>query len=178
MELFEAIERRHSYRAGYTGAAVSREHLERIVEAGIRAPSGHNAQTTSFVIVDDPDLLTRILACVSTAKYLDGARAAIVAIMDPSPAPGKEHAFGPEDCAAAVENMLLAITDLGYATVWTDGALRRLGAADEMGRLLGVPDHLKVRVLLPIGVPAKKVEQREKKSFGERAFWNGYGGGE
>ena len=33
--------------------------------------------------------------------------------------------FGAEDCAAAVANMLLAITAVGYATVWTDGALRR-----------------------------------------------------
>jgi nitroreductase len=98
--------------------------------------------------------------------------------MDPAPAPGKQYAFGIEDCAASVENMLLAITALGYGTVWTDGALRRLGVAGEIGQLLGVPDHLQVKVLLPLGVPAKNVSQREKKPFRERAFWNRYGSGE
>ncbi|MBC7316567.1 MAG: nitroreductase, partial [Chloroflexi bacterium] len=43
-------------------------------------------------------------------------------------------------------------------------------------RLLGVPDHVEVRVLLPIGVPAEPGRQREKRPFHERAWWNRYGG--
>ncbi|RMG04478.1 MAG: nitroreductase, partial [Planctomycetota bacterium] len=57
MDVFEAIRRRHSYRGPFTDAPVPREDLRKIVEAGIRAPSGKNEQTTSFVIVDDPALL-------------------------------------------------------------------------------------------------------------------------
>ena len=178
MELFEAIEKRHTYRSGYAQGEVPRDHLRQIVDAGIRAPSAHNNQSTSFIIVDEPELLESVLACVSKAKYLEGARAAIVVLMDPKPAPGKDIAFGVEDYAAAVENMLLAITALGYATVWTDGALRRHQAAERIATLLGVPDSLLVRVLLPIGVPAKAVKQRKKKPFQERAFWNRYGAGD
>ncbi|MCL6650538.1 MAG: nitroreductase family protein [Chloroflexi bacterium] len=60
MELFEAIEKRHSYREGFTDAPVSREDMRRIVEAGIRAPSAKNEQVVSFVIVDDPQVLEQI----------------------------------------------------------------------------------------------------------------------
>ncbi|MHC4951653.1 MAG: nitroreductase family protein, partial [Planctomycetota bacterium] len=54
MDLFEAIKKRHCYRGGFTDAAVSREDLTKIVQAGLEAPSGKNCQTTRFVIVDDP----------------------------------------------------------------------------------------------------------------------------
>ena len=36
-----------------------REDLARIVQAGLQAPSGCNAQSTTFVILDDPDLIAR-----------------------------------------------------------------------------------------------------------------------
>ncbi len=54
MDLFEAIEGRYSYRGAFTDAPVPREDLVRIVEAGLKAPSGCNAQTTTFVIAADP----------------------------------------------------------------------------------------------------------------------------
>ena len=37
--------------------------------------------------------------------------------------------------------MLLAITALGYATVWIDGALRAEDRAQRIGQLLGVPPN-------------------------------------
>ena len=46
MELFEAIEKRHSYRGGFRNEAVSKEDLRKIAAAGLAAPSGCNAQTT------------------------------------------------------------------------------------------------------------------------------------
>ena len=68
--------------------------------------------------------------------------------------------------------MLLAITALGYATVWLDGALRARGQPPRIGRLLGVPEGLAVRVLLPLGVPAEPGRQMEKLSLDERAWFN------
>lgn len=175
MDLFEAIRARHSYRGTYTSRSVPREDLRAIVETGIRAPSGHNAQTTSFVIVDDPDLLSRVVQGVGRAKSLADARALIAVVMDPRPAAGWDIAFGVEDCAAAVENMLLAITALGYASVWIDGDLRKGDTAARIAGLLGIPEPLQVRVVLPVGVPADPETQRKKAPFTERAFWNRYG---
>ena len=60
MDVFDAIERRHSYRGAFEPGRLPRADLERIVAAGIRAPSGYNGQSTSFVIVDEPALLARL----------------------------------------------------------------------------------------------------------------------
>ena len=70
-------------------------------------------------------------------------------------------AFAAEDCAACVENMLLVITALGYASVWLDGVLRRDDKAARVGRLLGVPEGKDVRIVLPLGVPAEPAVQEK-----------------
>ncbi|MEN6450000.1 MAG: nitroreductase family protein [Thermoguttaceae bacterium] len=174
MDLFDAIRRRHSYRGEFTDAAVPRSDLEKIVQAAIDAPSGCNAQTTSFVAVDDPDLLGQIAEIVNK-PVCRAAKAMIVFVADWHPAYGNTS-FAVEDCAAAVENVLLAITGLGYATVWLDGVLRVENRAARIGELLGVPPEKTVRVLLPIGVAAQRGQPREKLPFDQRAWFNRYGG--
>ena len=170
MDLFDAVEKRHSYRGEFEESAVPREDLERIVDAGIRAPSGCNAQTTKFVIVDDPEKLAAIAQIVDR-PFTRTARAMIVCVAEHRAVYG-EMSFGVEDCAASVENMLLAITALGYASVWLDGVLRRDTTGAKIGELLGVPANLDVRVMLPVGVPKDECPQKERLSFSERAEFN------
>ena len=174
MELFEAISKRYSYRGDFTDAAVPREDLKKIVQAGIQAPSACNEQVASFVIVDDADLLAEISQIVGR-PVCKTAKAMIVCIADPRPV-FKDVAFPAEDTAAAVENMMLAIAALGYATVWLDGVLRVDDVAERIGKLLGVPGGQNVRILLPIGVAAKPGEQLKKQPFEKRAWFNRYGG--
>jgi nitroreductase len=177
MDVFEAITRRHSYRGAFLDRPVPRDDLRRIVQAGIQAPSGRNAQTTTFIIVDDLELVRRIGALHTTNVAVQTAQALIACIVDRQPAPVFEgHSFQVEDCAAAVENMLLAVTALGYATVWIDGWLRLEERAARVGQMLGLPADKVVRVLLPIGVPAESWSQKEKKPLAERAWFNRYGG--
>jgi len=174
MDLFEAIGQRHSYRGPFTDVPVPRTDLEKIVRAGIQAPSAKNEQVASFVIVDDPDTL-RELAAIVDRPTCESAKAVIVCVVDPRPVLG-DISFAAEDCAASVENMLLAITALGYATVWLDGVIRFDQKAARIGRLLGVPENLDVRILLPVGVPAEQGRQKEKLPFARRAWFGRYGG--
>jgi nitroreductase len=174
MDLFEAIARRYSYRGAFTDAPVPRKDLEKIVQAGIQAPSACNAQVVTVVIVDDAKLLGQIAAIMNRVPC-DTAKAMIVCVTDPQPV-YHTISFPAEDCAAAVENMLLAIAALGYASVWIDGALRAHGRAEQIGKLLGVPSGRTVRVLLPLGVAVEPGQQREKLPFAHRAYFNQYGG--
>ncbi|OHB53165.1 MAG: hypothetical protein A2Y07_10490 [Planctomycetes bacterium GWF2_50_10] len=175
MELFEAISQRHSYREVFGAREVTKEELRKIVEAGLAAPSGCNAQTTDFVIVDEPGMIARIAAMNPTSKAMQSAKAFIFCITDKEPAAVyQDLSFAVEDCAAAVENMLLAITGLGLATVWIDGWLRVDGRSQKIGQMLNVPESKVVRIMLPIGQPMTAVQRRPKKSFAERAFWNRY----
>jgi nitroreductase len=175
MEFFEVVRRRQSYRGGYKDMTIRRDELLDIVKAGLAAPSGKNAQTTRFVIVSELELVARIAMMHATNKSIQQAKVFIACIIDKNPkAVHEEFDFQVEDCAAAVENMLLAITALGYGSVWTDGWLRQEGRAEAIGKLLGVPDDKVVRVLLPIGVPAEIYRQPPKMSFNERAYFNKY----
>ena len=175
MDLFEAIAQRYSHRGTFTDAPVPREDLTKIVEAGLKAPSGCNAQTTTFVIADDEEVMAKVRETQSM-KAVKQAKAFIACCIETEPAPVyKDMSFQVEDCAAAVENILLAVTALGYATVWIDGALRRDGRAEQLNAALGIPSGRTIRVLLPIGVPAEDGPRREKMPFDGRAWFNRHG---
>jgi nitroreductase len=173
MDLFEAIKQRHSYRGAFTDAPVLRDDLVKIVQAGLDAPSGKNCQTTRFVVVDDAELVGKIASMHPANKAMQQAKAFIACIVDKEPEAVFEGLeFQVEDCAAAVENMLLAVTALGYASVWVDGWLRREDRNEIIGRMLGVPDDKIVRILLPIGVAEKEVRGPEKMAFDKRVAFN------
>ena len=172
MDVFAVFAKRYSYRGPFQPGCIPREDLRKIVQAGIQAPSACNEQVVSFVIVNDPELLAK-LAVVVNRPVCSTARAMIACVVDPRPV-YKDLSFAPEDCAAAAENMLLAATALGYASVWLDGVLRLNDVAARVGALLGVPAGRSVRILLPLGIAAEPGVQREKRPFGERAWFNRY----
>jgi nitroreductase len=174
MDVLKAIETRHSYRGPYRDSPVPRKDLETILDAGIRAPSGYNEQTTCFIAVDDASAISQISKILGN-QSIAGAKALVVVCMDLSAKERRSLYFGVEDYAAACENILLAATALGYAGVWIDGALRRDDRAAQVAALLGVPSSFEVRVVIPLGVPAEAHTQKEKKPFGERAFFNRFG---
>jgi len=172
MDLFDAINQRYCYRGEFKDAAVSRQDLRQIVEAGMSAPSGKNAQTTSFIIVDDPQLLKKI-GQLHEMPAMRTASAMIACLIDKNPPAVYEgHAFSVEDCAAAAQNILLAMTALGYAGVWIDGWLRLKGHSGLIGELLAVPAEKVIRVLIPLGIPVAPGPRKDKKKFEERACFN------
>jgi len=175
MDVFDAIANRHSYRAALNETPVSREDLRRIVQAGIQAPSGYNAQSSHFVIVDDPGLVREVLGSVSDRPVMQTAPAAIVVVTDPNASRNEQYSFGVQDYAASVENMLLAATALGYASLWVEGQVRRTNASIRIAELLRVPEPFKVVVVLPVGVPVESKQQKPKKPFEKRASFNAFG---
>jgi len=171
MDLFEAIFKRHSFRGTFLDKLVCRNNLIKIVETALAAPSACNAQSPKFIILDDPALLEQIKALFQS-PVVQTAKAFILCIADERPV-YRNISFWAEDCAAAVENMLLAITALGYATVWLDGILRD-GLGENIARLVSLPKHLRVQILLPIGIPSTEESQPKKLPFEKRVFFNRY----
>ncbi len=175
MELFEAVALRHSYRGAFTQAPVPEADLMKIAEAGVRAPSGCNKQTTHICVVNDPEKL-EAFARLLPRPVVQTAQAILVIVTDNRPAYG-DTSFEPQDYGAAVENMLLAITALGYATVWLDGVLRHDGIADAIAGLIGLKDreHFTVSVILPIGVPVEVCPQHDRLPLEQRVTFNTMG---
>lgn len=166
MDFFEVIEKRHSYRGEFKDQPIPKEDLVKIIEAAIKAPSGLNQQTCGFVVVIDPDLRAK-LSEIFPHRGIASAPAIIVALSSYKEA-YKGKAFEIHDYAAAVENLLLAVTALGYASVWTDGETADGGRQARIAKLLDVPDDQTVRALLPVGVPLEAGRPKEKKPLSER----------
>jgi nitroreductase len=172
MDFFDAVKARYSYRGRYKAQPVPGEHLRKIVQAALDAPSGCNLQTTEFVIVTEPEKI-RQLAEIVGRQNLASAPAIIAAVCDIE-ANYEGTQFWLEDCSAATENALLAIAALGYASCWIDGALQYEGRAEKVAALLGVPRSRVVRIVLPVGVPDEPETHPAKKPFAERAWFNAY----
>jgi len=164
MDLFEAIEKRRSVRS-LVKADIPLEDLEKIVDAGRKAPSGTNAQPREFIIITDPGLISKL----STVQGFIREASAVIAIV----ADDKASKYWLEDVSASTENMLLAIVALGYDSCWIEGTLLR--KEDEAKDILGVPKTKRLIVLLPIGKAAAPGRQADKKPFAEITHYNKYG---
>ncbi len=171
MDFFEVVERRASVRA-FEPVEVPEDELLRIVDAGRRAPSGRNRQPCQFVLITDKATIERlgaVQACIGQAS------AAIAVLVD-----DQLTEYWKEDAAAAIENMLLAIAALGYASVWVEGYVLRNEAM--VKEVLGVPEGpgadrpLRAIAVLPIGKPASEPMQTAKKPMDEMLHRDRFGG--
>jgi len=179
MDTFEAISKRYSYRGAYKNIQIPRENLKKIIEAGLDAPSGCNKQTTSFIALDDPKLINSILDLVKKNGFNGGNPAAGICVLT-QPIPGYGNVcFNVQDYAAAVENILIAVTAFGYASCWIEGQITESPETQrQIAQLLNIPDEYIVVAFLPVGVPEKEGKRPVYKSFSERAWYNAYGNNE
>lgn len=174
MNTFEAIQTRYSYRGQYLPTPIPREHLRQILEAGCAAPSGCNMQTTSFIAVDDPEILSKLHGCLR--KPLGATAPAMICVLTRSLCSYHNRSFSVQDYSAAIENILLAITDLGYASCWIEGYVtdeHHIGR--QMAAILGVPEEYELIAYLPVGIPAEDGKRVKKKPLSDRAWFNGFG---
>ena len=174
MTLFEAVKERYSYRGEFQDSPVSRGDLQKILEAGLAAPSGCNAQTTYLVGIDDPVLIKNMASIINKPKAAT-AQAGVCVITHAFPAFAGMY-FNVQDYSAAIENMLLAISALGYASCWIEGDITKDKEIQKaIAELLGIPEKYEVVGWLPFGVPSSPGKRAVKKPFGERAFFNRFG---
>ena len=174
MNTLDAIAARRSYRGKYLSTPVPREHLTQIMEAGLRAPSGCNKQTTSLIAVDDPALLQALHAVIQPP--IGETAPAMICVLTRPVIAYRDRTFYVQDYAAAIENMLLAIADLGYESCWIEGHVTdtdRIG--DQMARILGVPEEYQLVCFLPVGKGAEDVKPPKKLPLESRCSFNGFG---
>ena len=173
MNVLEAIQRRHSYRGKYKSEPVPREDLITIMQAGLSAPSGCNKQTTSLIAVDDPEMLKKLHGVIDPP--VGETAPAMICILTRRINAYRDKCFAVQDYSAAIENMLLAIVELGYQSCWYEGHITdedRIGY--QMAQILGVPDDYELVCFLPIGIAKTTPVLPKKKDFSERAWFNSF----
>jgi len=149
METWDAIRARRNVRR-YRTDPVPAEDLDRIAEAGWRAPSASNRQHWEFIIVTDRDQLQALSTVWRGAGHIAGAAAAIALVV---PVVDDDHtrlvdAF---DLGQATYAMMIAAADLGIGTGHSS-----VGDQARAREILGVPDDRDVAYLLGVGYPADR----------------------
>lgn len=161
MDALEAIQKRRSVRE-YTGEPIQRKDLETIVDAGRLAASGHNHQPWDFVVVTERDMIERLKVA---SLWMEKAGAIIAVVVDPT------SRWWQEDGSAAVENILIAATALGYGSCWLQGYT--MPREEEFKALLEIPEEKRLLTLVPIGVPVGWPTV-EKKTLEQVIHWERY----
>lgn len=143
-EIFE----RRSVRK-YTDKDISSEDMEKLLKAGMNAPSAHNYKPYDLIVVKNKETLKKLADTCIYSHMLNEANAAIVVC---SRADDEKTPYWQADCGAVTENILLEATHLGIGSCWLGGYPDLEKTAKEK-EILGIPEEYKVFCVISLGYP-------------------------
>ncbi|MDD3625989.1 MAG: nitroreductase family protein [bacterium] len=146
----------------YKSEDIEKEVLENIIRVGMNAPSAGNQQPWEFIIITKREILNEIPEIHPYSQMLKQAPAAILVCGNPE---CKYPDYWVQDCAAATENILLAIHAEGLGGVWL-GVYPLEERVKGLQKLLNIPENIVPFSLLSVGVPKQEsefIDRFEKK---------------
>jgi nitroreductase len=151
--MIDWIKARRSIRK-YTAEPISDEQIRTLLEAAMAAPTASNIKPWEFVVVRDAALRQELSQVHPWAGMASDAPLMFVVCGRP----GDSHHWV-EDCSAATENLLLAVTALGLGAVWV-AIYPRPEREEKVRRILGLPQDWRTLCLVPVGHPAESKPAR------------------
>lgn len=151
MDALQAILSRRSIRQ-FTDKPVPDELVQQLLRAAMSAPSAGNQQPWQFIVVTDRATLASIPAIHPHAQMSASAAVGILVCGDLTREVYK--GYWPQDCAAAVQNLLVAAHALGLGAVWT-GVYPVEERVAQFRARFGIPDSVVPMAWIPIGWPAE-----------------------
>ena len=171
--VLNTILKRTSIRS-YENKTVEKEKIEKLLRAGMAAPTAMNKQPWHFVVVTDKGQLQKLSEANPYAAMAAKAPLAIVVCGDmKKAAEGNAREFWIQDCSAATENILLAATGMGLGAVWTGTYPSKERCAD-VAKILELPESLIPLNTIVIGYPDADVSPKDKWNT-ENISYNTYG---
>lgn len=148
MDVLEAIRQRRSIRK-YKSTPLSDEQISQVLEAGRWAPSAHNSQARTFIVIKNENTRRQLAEIAPYGRFLAEAPAAIAVAVDPSIT---NHPA--EDGAASTQNMLLAACAIGLGSCWIgsyDSAYE-----ERAKQILGIPRELRLLSMVALGYAGER----------------------
>lgn len=171
--VYNNILKRTSIRS-YENKPVEKDKIEKLLRAGMAAPTAMNKQPWHFVVVTDKGQLQKLSEANPYAAMAAKAPLAIVVCGDMNKAAeGEARECWIQDCSAASENILLAATGMGLGAVWTGTYPSKERCAD-VAKVLGLPESLIPLNTIVIGYPDADVSPKNKWNT-ENISYNTYG---
>jgi nitroreductase len=171
MEFNDVLDQRRMVR-NFSSESVGHETINRIVEAGRRAPSAGNTQGQSFIVVTDTDQRKRLADLAGEASYVEQgfdpwiSRAPVhILVCVSEQAYRDRYSEGDKtgtddqywdvpywwvDAGASMQNILLAVVNEGLA-----GGFLGIHALDGVKEQLGIPTEVSPVGLVTVGHPLK-----------------------
>ncbi len=161
MSVLKAIKDRYSCRS-FQDRKVEEDKLEDILKAVRLAPSANNLQPYKLVVVKDERVRERLgRACKQ--DFISKAPIIIAGVsLEPRGMMSSGASKAAVDVAIALEHVALQAADLGLASCWV-GAFEQ----KEAKQALSIPDDKQIIALMPIGYPADKPGEKERKDLDE-----------
>ncbi|MEZ7197084.1 nitroreductase family protein [Pseudodesulfovibrio karagichevae] len=169
MDTLEAIRTRRSVRK-YEDRPVPDEMVRQILEAAMMAPSAGNGQPWQFIVVNERARLDAMVDLHPYVKMVLQAQVGVIVCGDLSKE--KYPGYWVQDCAAAMENLLLAVHALGLGAVWT-GIYPKEDRVTGYRAMFNIPDHVVPLGFAPIGWPAQQPKS-ESRFNPDRIHYNTY----
>ncbi len=151
MSTIDDILSRRSIRK-YTPGAIPEGDLREILMAAMSAPSAGNQQPWHFVVIRERSILDEIPKHHPYSAMVREAPVAILVCADLDLE--TRQGYWVQDCAAATENLLLAVHSKGLGAVWL-GVYPREDRVSGLKGLLNLPEKVIPFSLVPIGHPAE-----------------------
>jgi nitroreductase len=174
MDILELIKARRSVRR-YKGVLVEKDKLLSVLEAGHWAPTAGNLQSWKYIVVKDKKKRHDIAEACYNQMWMTEAPILIVvgAHIDKIKryyGVRGERLYAVQECAAAIQNMLLTAESVGLATCW-------VGAFDEAAvkRIADIPENVRPQAIISLGYGDEKVPTPSKYQLKDVVFFESYG---
>ncbi len=164
METFSAISKRASVRA-YQSRPIEKSLLEKLVDAGRRAPTARAVEPWEFVVIRDKKTLQSLGTIANTGNFIKDAVSCIAIYC-------KDTKYYLEDGSAATENILLAAADLGLGACWVAGDKKPY--VGEVSKLLNASSDLKLISLISLGWPKAPTKQVKNRKLEDVIHWESF----
>ena len=174
MNAIECIKKRRSIR-NFIDKEVGMAQLGQILEAGTFAPSSGNLQNWFFILVTDQALKDQLATACLNQNWLAKAPVLIIVVADPGKVEREygergKNIYSIQNASAAIQNMLLAATELGLGSCW-------VSAFDELivKRALAIPDEKTVHAIIPVGYSNERVVSPARYKLTSVVFFEQWG---
>ncbi|MDD3193121.1 MAG: nitroreductase family protein [Oscillospiraceae bacterium] len=133
----------------YDSRPVEPEKVDKILRAGMQAPSAMNRQPWEFLVVTNPEMIQTIAALSPYGKPAARAPMVLVPMVNLQTA-GEKNRFWVQDLSASVQNILLQIAEEGLGGCWM-GIYPDEDRTKKLHDALGLPEQVLPFALISIG---------------------------
>ena len=155
--MIKEIETRRSIRKFQPDKPLSKEQLNQMLHAAMLAPSACNTRPWEFIVVTNREKLNEIAEAHQYAKMCKTATAAVIVVALPQT--GMPEGYYPQDCGAAVQNILLEAESMGFGTCWC-GVYPKTPLMERFGDLFGIQKPKIPFCVIAVGVPDESPQAR------------------